>query len=90
MSDFLMSMKNVSLAFGGPSVLENVTLSVDRGLRAALTGNGVGFKAVAVLDVGAQNLLVGKNADRLHIVGIERERALVIKTRLGDLYAVQF
>lgn len=43
MSDFLMSMKNVSLAFGGPSVLENVTLSVDRGLRAALTGrNGEG------------------------------------------------
>ena len=38
-----MSMKNVSLAFGGPSVLENVTLSVDRGLRAALTGrNGEG------------------------------------------------
>ena len=43
MSDFLMSMKNVSLAFGGPSVLENITLSVDRGLRAALTGrNGEG------------------------------------------------
>lgn len=43
MSDFLMSMKNVSLAFGGPSVLEDVTLSVDRGLRAALTGrNGEG------------------------------------------------
>lgn len=38
-----MSMKNVSLAFGGPSVLENITLSVDRGLRAALTGrNGEG------------------------------------------------
>lgn len=38
-----MSMKNVSLAFGGPSVLENVALSVDRGLRAALTGrNGEG------------------------------------------------
>ncbi|MBO5648205.1 MAG: ATP-binding cassette domain-containing protein [Kiritimatiellae bacterium] len=38
-----MSMKNVSLAFGGPCVLDNVTLSIDRGMRAALTGrNGEG------------------------------------------------
>ncbi len=43
MGEFLMSMKNVSLAFGGPCVLDNVTLSIDRGMRAALTGrNGEG------------------------------------------------
>ena len=43
MSDFLMSLKDVSLAFGGPAVLDNVSLSVTRGLRAALTGrNGEG------------------------------------------------
>ena len=43
MSDFLMSLKDVSLAFGGPSILENVSLSISKGLRAALTGrNGVG------------------------------------------------
>ena len=43
MGEFLMSMKSVSLAFGGPCVLDNVTLSVDRGMRAALTGrNGEG------------------------------------------------
>ena len=38
MSDFLMSLKDVTLAFGGPSVLDGVSLSVSKGLRAALTG----------------------------------------------------
>ncbi len=43
MSDFLLSLKDVSLAFGGPAVLDRVSLSVSRGLRAALTGrNGEG------------------------------------------------
>ncbi len=43
MSDFLLSLRDVSLAFGGPAVLERVSLSVSRGLRAALTGrNGEG------------------------------------------------
>ena len=43
MSDFLMSLKDVSLAFGGPSVLDGVSLSVSKGIRAALTGrNGEG------------------------------------------------
>ena len=43
MSDFLTSLKDVSLAFGGPSILENVSLSISKGLRAALTGrNGEG------------------------------------------------
>ncbi len=43
MSDFLMSLKDVTLAFGGPSVLDGVSLSVSKGLRAALTGrNGEG------------------------------------------------
>ena len=43
MSDFLMSLKDVSLAFGGPSVLAKVSLSISKGLRAALTGrNGEG------------------------------------------------
>lgn len=43
MSDFLLSLKDVSLAFGGPLVLDRVSLSVSRGMRAALTGrNGEG------------------------------------------------
>ena len=43
MSDFLLSLKDVSLAFGGPSVLEGVSISISKGLRAALTGrNGEG------------------------------------------------
>ena len=52
MSDFLMSMKDVSLAFGGPAVLDKVSFSVVKGLRAGLTGrNGEGkstlFKVIA-------------------------------------------
>ena len=43
MSDFLLSLKDVSLAFGGPQVLDQVSLSIHKGLRAALTGrNGEG------------------------------------------------
>ena len=52
MSDFLLSLKDVSLAFGGPQVLDRVSLSIHKGLRAALTGrNGEGkstlFKVIA-------------------------------------------
>ena len=43
MSDFLLSLKDVSLAFGGPRLLDGVSLSVSKGMRAALTGrNGEG------------------------------------------------
>ena len=43
MSDFLLSLRDVSLAFGGPQVLDRVSLSIHKGLRAALTGrNGEG------------------------------------------------
>ena len=43
MSDFLLSLKDVSLAFGGPALLDGVSLSVSKGMRAALTGrNGEG------------------------------------------------
>ncbi len=43
MSDFLLSLKDVSLAFGGPAVLEHVSVVIHKGLRAALTGrNGEG------------------------------------------------
>ena len=52
MSDFLLSLKDVSLAFGGPQVLDKVSLSIHKGLRAALTGrNGEGkstlFKVIS-------------------------------------------
>ncbi len=54
MSDFLLSLKDVSLAFGGPQVLDKVSLSISKGMRAALTGrNGEGkstlFKVIAGL-----------------------------------------
>lgn len=43
MSDFLLSLKDVSLAFGGPKILDRVSIVVSRGMRAALTGrNGEG------------------------------------------------
>ena len=52
MSDFLLSLKDVSLAFGGPAVLDKVSLSIHKGMRAAPTGrNGEGkstlFKVIA-------------------------------------------
>ena len=40
-----MSLKDVSLAFGGPSILENVSLSISNGLRAALTGRNAEGKS---------------------------------------------
>jgi len=54
MSDFLLSLKDVSLAFGGPAVLENVSLSVSKGLRAALTGrNGEGKSTLMKVIAGS-------------------------------------
>lgn len=43
MGGLLLSLENVSVAFGGPPVLDGVSLVVEKGLRAALTGrNGEG------------------------------------------------
>lgn len=43
MSNFLLSLKDVTLAFGGPNVLDKVSLSIERSMRAAITGrNGEG------------------------------------------------
>ena len=54
MSDFLLSLKDVSLAFGGPPVLDGVSLSVQRGMRAALTGrNGEGKSTLLKVIAGA-------------------------------------
>ena len=53
MSDFLLSLKDVSLAFGGPQVLDRVSLSIHRGLRAALTGrNGEGKSTLMKIIAG--------------------------------------
>ena len=80
MSDFLLSLKDVSLAFGGPQVLDRVSLSVRRGLRAALTGrNGEGkstlLKVIAgrlepdggeiVRAPGLKTIYVGQGVDDL-------------------------
>ncbi len=54
MSDFLLSLKDVSLAFGGPRILDCVSLSVSRGMRAALTGrNGEGKSTLFKVIEGA-------------------------------------
>lgn len=43
MGGILLSLENVSVAFGGPPVLDEVSFVVEKGLRAALTGrNGEG------------------------------------------------
>ena len=67
MSDFLLSLKDVSLAFGGPQVLDKVSLSISKGMRAALTGrNGEGkstlFKVIAgLLEPGAGEVVRAPN-----------------------------
>ena len=48
MSDFLMSLKDVTLVFGGPSVLDGVSLSVSKGLRAAHS-----IKSTHYLNIGS-------------------------------------
>ena len=51
--DFLLSLKDVSLAFGGPALLEKVSLSVSKGMRAALTGrNGEGKSSLMKVIAG--------------------------------------
>lgn len=54
MSGFLLSLKDVSLAFGGPQILDKVSLSISRGMRAALTGrNGEGKSTLFKVIEGA-------------------------------------
>jgi len=51
--DFLLSLKDVSLAFGGPALLDKVSLSVSKGMRAALTGrNGEGKSSLMKVIAG--------------------------------------
>ena len=58
-------------------------------MATARAGDGIRLEAVAVLDVRTENLLVGANADGLHVVRIERERTLVVEARLRNPDAVQ-
>lgn len=61
MSGFLLSLKDVSLAFGGPAVLDKVSLSVSRGLRAALTGrNGEGKSTLMKVIAGMREADTGE------------------------------
>src|SRR5574344_4458 len=51
---------------------------------AALADDGVDLEAVAVLDVRAEDLLVGNEPHRLHVVRIQRQRSLVVEARVRD------
>jgi len=100
MSDFLLSLRSVSLAFGGPKVLDDVSLSISRGMRAALTGrNGEGkstlFKVIAgtlepdsgeiVRAPGLKIEYVGQSVDSDNLhSGGEIRRALLEKAILSQ------
>ena len=76
MSDFLLSLKDVSLAFGGPCVLDRVSLSVSKGLRAALTGrNGEGKSTLLKVIAGKLEPDTGEivRAPGLKIVYVSQE-----------------
>lgn len=47
-------------------------------MSSALPSNRISFKTITVLNVGTENLLVRKNPNRLHVIGIKRKRPLVI------------
>ena len=84
MSDFLLSLKDVSLAFGGPNVLDGVSLSVSRGLRAALTGrNGEGKSTLLKVMAGSLEPDSGEivRAPGLKVVYVSQE---VPADRPGD------
>ena len=80
MSDFLLSLKDVSLAFGGPQVLDKVSLSIHKGLRAALTGrNGEGKSTLLKVIAGTLEPDTGEivRAPNLKVVyvgqGVEKQ-----------------
>ncbi|MBR2713767.1 MAG: ATP-binding cassette domain-containing protein [Kiritimatiellae bacterium] len=82
MSDFLLSLKDVTLAFGGPQVLDKVSLSIGKGLRAALTGrNGEGKSTLLKVIAGQLEPDTGEivRAPGLKVVyvgqGVEDERS---------------
>ena len=84
MSDFLLSLKDVSLAFGAPQVLDNVSISIHKGLRAALTGrNGEGKSTLMKVIAGSLEPDGGEivRAPGLKLVYVSQE---VPRDREGD------
>ena len=81
MSNFLLSLKDVSLAFGGPAVLDKVSLSISKGLRAALTGrNGEGkstlMKVIAgMIEPDAGEIVRAPNLKVVYVSQDVRENA---------------
>ena len=76
MSDFLLSLKDISLAFGGPQVLDKVSLSIHKGLRAALTGrNGEGKSTLMKVIAGTLEPDAGEivRAPNLKVVYVSQE-----------------
>ena len=76
MSEFLLSLKDVTLAFGGPAVLDRVSLSVSRGLRAALTGrNGEGKSTLLKVIAGLREPDAGEivRAPGLKVAYVDQE-----------------
>ena len=84
MSDFLLSLKDVNLAFGGPSVLEGISLSIEKGMRAALTGrNGAGKSTLLKVIAGILDADTGEivRAPGVKVVYVPQE---VPHDRVGD------
>lgn len=53
-------------------------------------GDGIRLKALPIVEIGHQNLLVGDDANGIHEILINRQGAKVFKIRLRDAEVVEF
>ena len=88
MGGILLSLENVSVAFGGPPVLDEVSFVVEKGLRAALTGrNGEGkstlLKVIAGIVKADSGDVVYSSGVKVVYVGQSVESAGDCKGRSG-------
>ena len=63
MARHLLSLHEVSLAFGGDAVLQNVSLNIAAGMRACVTGrNGEGKSTLLKVIAGGSNPIPAKSS----------------------------
>ena len=58
----LLSLRNISIQYGGPTILDNVSFSIEPGDRACITGrNGEGKSTLLKIIAGLSNPIRAKS-----------------------------